>query len=402
MIVFLGFGLVALTSFALVKYLTHHFLPAEYGIISLFISISGILNQFIYAPIYQWILRYYPFYIEKNLSNLYYHFFNRFQKYNLIAVFLILIPNVLFLQNGYIYAVVYGLLFGQGNLLIFHYTAQRKRFRSSLIQFLEVSLRFLLSFLAITYVNQDVLSIIICFTLAAFISSVPFYLNGPSEGVLSSDILDASKEFKKFSLTYVGFGALFTITTYLDRWLLLVFSSSHEVGLFAALYQVSNAPINILFTIFTHLLTPIVFQRAGDLNSIEKIQSAFKLLRQSSFLLLGVLFSLVIFYALFAEQLILFFASPRFISVSPLLVWMGIAFLFFQLGQHWSLVPSLLKKPEKMWFPKITQTLSFTIVCVSLIQKYGLAGVVSAHVVSSFLYFVTMYWVARRLTERAS
>lgn len=55
------------------------------------------------------------------------------------------------------------------------------------------------------------------------------------------------------------------------RWSLELFCGSAEVGVFAAIYQLSFVPINIVTQLITQLVTPIIFAYAGDLSDAKRI-----------------------------------------------------------------------------------------------------------------------------------
>src|SRR5438093_12412147 len=78
---------MVLGSFAGIKPLTSSMGPAAYGQLGLGMTIAGLLNQFIYAPLSQAAFRFYSVYRERSALQIYFQVFKRI--YVLLAIFVV-------------------------------------------------------------------------------------------------------------------------------------------------------------------------------------------------------------------------------------------------------------------------------------------------------------------------
>lgn len=62
-----------------------------------------------------------------------------------------------------------------------------------------------------------------------------------------------------------------------DRWALQAFSGQKAVGLYAVLYQLGFYPLTFVSSIVSKFISPILYEKAGDASSEERVRSAYKL-----------------------------------------------------------------------------------------------------------------------------
>lgn len=397
-----GYGLFAILSFVLVKVLTKNLIPEMYGELALLTSVSGIINQFIFLPISQWVQRYYSVLKNEGHSASYVYFVKSIIKKVFALVFILSLISLIF---PVVFSAVYGFSLGIGTILLFHYTATRSRITAALVQNLEILLRILFSLIFIKYFSATSGKIIFGYAVAATFVSISFYLkfrkHEKSQEVLTKQ-KEIFKSFKEFCLPYVGFAFLTLVTFQMDKWTLAYFATTHDVGLYSTLYQIANAPIALVLTIVTQFATPVVFEIIEDKNNKNAHQHANQyLFKVKCLLIFGILIICSLYYFL-SDKLILFFADDQYLEVSPYLFLMGIAMLFFSIAQFYITTANLYKRPGAMTLPRVIYTVLFFILLVILSSRLGYVGVVYTHLISSVIYAGLMFRMSIQLKSQGA
>jgi hypothetical protein len=173
-----------------------------------------------------------------------------------------------------------------------------------------------------------------------------------------------------------------------------------DVGIYVALNQIAAAPANLLLAIFSQLLHPILFQRAGGGQALASVHASRMLLYRALSVLVVVLFGIVAVSALFGEWLTGWLTSTEFARHGGLLWQLALAAGIFQIGQALAAETFVHNRPFLLFFPKMAHAVSFLGLAYLWILPRGLEGVALAAVVAALIYLllvaVTNAWMVAR------
>lgn len=180
-----------------------------------------------------------------------------------------------------------------------------------------------------------------------------------------------------------------------DRWGLQMFGTTQDVGLYAVVYQLGYNPIIILTGLMVQLVTPVLFQRAGDASDAERVTQVHILnwrLTMGALLMTG----FATLCALALHRLIFhWFVAPDYREVSWLLPGMVLAGGIFATGQFATI--SLLSDVEtrNLIAPKISTAIIGVLLNVIGATQWGITGVVGAGIVASAIYLTWILWLVK-------
>ncbi len=178
-----------------------------------------------------------------------------------------------------------------------------------------------------------------------------------------------------------------------DRWVLAFWLDTSTVGLFAVLYQLGYYPLQLISEFTTQLISPILFSRAGDGLDRARMSTTIKLnnLVISGAIVFSLFASIIAFF--YHEQLFRFLAAPEYRQVSVFLPLTVIASGLFAAGQIGALSILISTNTKLLIAPKIGISISGIILNIIFVYFWGIAGVVMAGLVVSFVYLVWILWL---------
>jgi len=204
-------------------------------------------------------------------------------------------------------------------------------------------------------------------------------------------------EFTGYAAPFVAFAGFAAISMYADRWVIQGVFGAHEVGIYAAIYQIASAPINLLFAMINQLMVPIIFERAGTMTTAVQIGESEGLIRKT--ILVSVLMSLTAVAGAFllGEPIVRLLTSARYAAYHELL-WLTVSGIaIFNIGQIFALRGISRNQPRIYLWPKGLQAASFLALAYFGARWQGLAGVALALCVSSLVYLVAVAVTNKRL-----
>lgn len=186
-----------------------------------------------------------------------------------------------------------------------------------------------------------------------------------------------------------------------DRWALQLFRSTSDVGRYAALYQVGFYPIMILSGVITQLVSPILFRSFGDGRDRAQFRRAARLnwtVVMVTAALTAVLTASAWCFHRFVFRLTV---GPDFVSLSPLLPYVVLAAGLFACGLTASLWPLIQDKTRRLVLPKIATSLLGVVLTFLGAAVYGVSGVIASNVAFGLVYLVWMSAILRRARREA-
>lgn len=388
-----------------VKMLTNYVTPAVYGEVALWITIGALINQILYGPLHNGLVRFFAIAKEKNdLAN--YLVATREMTWA-VSNFLIFVATVSLIGFYVIakfewiwiglLAVALAIIGGCNGVYGGLQNANRHRFIVAGQQGIESWLRYLFCFVLIKTLGPYATTIMLGYLFAGvvvFFSNL-FFLKKIYIGNESPSA--STKYWWGKIITYAWPFAIWGVFTWAqlvsDRWALDRFATNDDVGLYAVLYQLGVYPMSLVAGMGMQYLTPIFFQMAGNASDSKKIKKINLLSNIITIATLGITFLISIVAFTFHEFIFEILVSEKYRKISYLLPWVIAASGIFAAGQSIALqLMSQLKSKEQMVIKITTAVFG---VFANFVGAYymGIDGVVAAAVVFSLVYIIWIKYI---------
>jgi len=386
-----------------VRLLTGLLSPKVYGELALAMTASTLVSQVILGPISTGAMRFYG--VAKDAGN--------FRDYlaavcnlafkatgTLLFVVVIVVGLVLTWQANWVLlgvmALVFALISGFNSVLSGIQNAARQRTVVAFHQGLETWLRFLIAAGLILWIgarsNVALLGYVLA-VLIVFVSQLAFFkrfvctaeAHNPQGAKAKTQW---EKQIFNYSWPFAFWGVFTWVQMATDRWSLQLLGSGHDVGLYAALYQIGYYPISIAAGLVVQFVAPIMFQRAGDAENMQKMKHVYELNWYLIYIALGLTaFGFVIAF-LFHDFIFRVFVAAEYWSVAYLLPWMVLAGGLFASGQTAVLNLLSFRETRPLILPKVvTATIGVGLNYLGA-AMFGIPGVVAACIVFGGVYLV--------------
>jgi O-antigen/teichoic acid export membrane protein len=401
-------------SFVGIKLLTNIMGPESYGRLALGMTIAGLLNLFAYGPLRSAVLRFYSVYREKGQLNVYFCVIRK--AHGLCAV---IISGLTGLVTVFIYvwaglewallvlmAALLGMASGLNSSLTSIQGALRERRVVALHQGADAWLRPVLAVVALYLVRNTGYSALIGFLIGTVLVSLSqgiwafsntevrghWRCRTPPETVVRENL----RMFYAYARPFVLWAGIATVSSYADRWILQVLYGTEKVGIYAALYQIANAPIALLAGMINQFSEPIIFERAGVMHSTLQAESSTRLLHQTLIVSSLCMLAMTVGTYFFSEPLVRLVTSEAFVGQHSVLWVMVLGLSLFSVGQMLSTKGLCFNQPGVYVFPKFLQGGAFLALAYPLARAYGIPGMAWALCGSSALYLAAILIVNRR------
>lgn len=385
-----------------VRILTGLMPPEAYGELALGMTVAALVNQIILGPLSNGVTRYYAPAVEQSDIGGYLYAVRRLVVLSTaVIILLIFLLSAGLLTSGYtiyigitIAALVYAALSGYNAILSGIQNAARQRSTVALHQGLESWARFLGAAGLIVWLGASSAAAMAGYAIAAllvFVSQSFFLGKIISTGVSASrQAANWQEKIFAFSWPISVFGMFTWLQLVSDRWALKLFTTTHEVGLYAVLFQLGYYPMAMASGMVMQLLVPIFYQRAGDASDQTRNANVLSLSTRITWLTMGLTGTVFLAALLLHEQVFRLIVANEYISVSPLLPWILLSGGIFAAGQTIALYLQSQMKTRLMMTAKIATALMGLLFNFVGAYWYGTAGIVAASVLFSISYFLWM------------
>jgi len=166
--------------------------------------------------------------------------------------------------------------------------------------------------------------------------------------------------------------------------------------MYQALYQLGYYPITIAAGLITQLISPIIYNIAGDASSEPNMR---RVDRINNVLILSCLALTALYWtltALFHRLLFRILLPPTYHAVSELLPWMAISGGLFATGQIATVRQMANRETGQLVSPKVATSLLWILLNILGARFFGIAGVVYAGAVASIAYLAWLLLLGRR------
>jgi len=396
-----------------VRMLTGYLEPRAYGELALWITLVTLSQQVVFAPLGNAVVRFFAPLRDSNALGVFFAAVRWFYLRAIIsgaglAVLGYFVADHWNPGSGSIAALatVYALVLGCGAALDCIQNAARQRaivaFHGAMGQWL----KFPLAVVAIYILHPRAGSAICGYAVAAIViltSQTAFLrrtfhedLKGKSGAVVSC----LTEKMWRYAWPFAAWAPFTWFQLSADRWSLQHYVDTTHVGLYQAFYQIGYAPISLLTGFVVNLATPVLFDRAGDGTSADRLQLASRF--NNIIVLLAVSLTavaVVITWFLHADICKLLLASA-YRSESHLLPWFVLSGGMFAAGQVLTLNSTLGMDTRALLHPKIGTAASGTALTFVLTRFMGMFGTVVAGALFSSGYFIWLVCLNRRSLKR--
>lgn len=211
----------------------------------------------------------------------------------------------------------------------------------------------------------------------------------PAEDVVTEQaVTEWRTDLFAYALPFVFWGLPNWFQSFSNRIALERFASMEVVGQSSVLQTVGALPILIMLTVFTQLLTPFIFGRAGDSSDPERVKSAGRLvglfvLATGTFIGLYVTATF-----LFHQQIFHLLTDQKYWPYSHYLPLAALAGGLFGLANALAVRILAGKDSKKLVWPRIVSALCGTVFNIVGTYKYGLVGSIWAGIAAGALTLI--------------
>ena len=404
--VFFGQALAACASFASVKVLTQMMSPSAYGDLGLMLISSVFFNQIVFGPLTNGAIRYYSVAVSRNQLELYVQTLHTiFFKVVGLATLLLLGSLCLLAidDQGRIFGVVaFGLVLavvaGASSTILALFSAARERAIVASFQSMDAWFRLLITALMLQLFPDSWVASSWGIVISALLICVAGWLMLRRNVIFKINLKEKpDSDWSKMLWTYswpFGVWGIFTgVQLSSERWALGHFRSSEELGLYVVLYQIGYAPILIFAGLLVQLLTPIFYNRMGDLDTrksgthphlsqLKRVTNAIALV----VLLATLCLALLAFFG--HDHVFRYLVGETYRKTSNMLPVMILAAGFFATAQTIALALMSVNKTQVLLKIKIGSAVLGTVLNIVGAYMYGSYGVIFAVLTFSITYLV--------------
>ena len=200
-----------------------------------------------------------------------------------------------------------------------------------------------------------------------------------------------SNEIWKFSYPFSVWGIFTSLQVSSDKWALNKFSNLNSLGAYSIIYQFGWAPIALITNLLMTLVSPILYNRAGNLESQEKIESSYNLLMKLTIISLACTFVAFFIAFLIHDSIFKIFVSKDFRFFSYLLPYVILASGFYSTGQLLSIKLLTELNSNRLKTIKISTAILGILFNIFGAYFYGIYGVLIGLNLFSLIYFILIF-----------
>ena len=402
----IGQGATLIGGFFTLKVLTTLLGTQDYGRFVLGLTVAGILNLFLYGPLAQGVTRYFHIFAERAVLGTFSCLVVSLQK--IFAIILIFLSVAIALwvswKAGVDWALLilaatgYGVAAGTLSIAMAVLGTQRKQKAYATLQTVDMLLRLILSILLVCAAGHNGVMAMAGFFLGSCLTMLLArkFENDWTYDTQHQEITVAQlfaqgsfgREFGRYTFSFTLFAIPAAFSSFGDRWIIQGILSDGHVGAYVALAQIANAPTNIILAIFSQVVNPILFQRAGSASSPDTLAVGRRLLYRALMLLvLGITAAVGASYV-FAPQIVALLTAPDFVRYSDLLWLLVLGAGIFQVAQALASEAFMFNRPSLLFFPKLVHAVIFFGLSLLFSMHWGLSGIAVAGVVAAISYLL--------------
>ena len=397
-----------LGSLLLVRVLTEHLDPTQYGELALALTVAGLVSQVVMGGVTAGIGRFYAIAFGKGDLQSYFIASRVLLGHATLVVGAIgMLLSIGLVWLGYsrwlgltAAALLFSVISAYNVSLSGIQNAARQRAVVAFHGGLNSWLKILLVLVVFLSLGNSSVAVLIGFMLSLLFvtgSQILFIRRLiPQECTHAEDSISWARQMWTYAWPFSAWGIFTWLQLSSDRWALEAYTTTNEVGLYYVLYQLGYTPISMAAGFLVSFLGPILYQRSGDASDPKRNAAVDMLTWRITLITLlitviGFALAVILHRGIFA-----LFVAKEYQFVSYLLPWMVLAGGFFASGQILALKLMTDMKPRAMTSAKIGTALLGVLLNIYLASVAGLKGIVGSLVVFSAVYLVWLACIAFR------
>jgi O-antigen/teichoic acid export membrane protein len=400
-------------SLVLVRVLTEHLDPAQYGQLALGLTVAGLVNAVVMGGVTNGIIRFYSIAAEKQDLGGYLHATRQLLAYATVVVVvisLLVITGLLWL--GYSQwialaaaALVFSVLSAYNGTLSGIQNAARQRAIVALHGNLDAWLKIGLALGVMFWLGNSSEAVVIgyaCASLLVTFSQLVFLRRTiPAQKQQPTIDHQWMGQMWVYSLPFATWGIFGWAQQSSARWALEAFTTTETVGLYSVVSQLGYAPIQIVTATALTFLTPILFARTGDAQSLDRNNNVRDLTKK--LVLLGFcLTTFAVFVAAVLHSYIFhLLVNDSYFSVSYFLPLVVLAGGIFSVAQLYASRIMALLMTKKIIEASIGSSIIGIAAAIVGTYYFSLAGALVSMVVHAISYFLWIVITARSIDKQA-
>lgn len=403
-----------LGSLVLVRVLTEHLNPAQYGQLALGLTVAGLVNQVVMGGVNNGIGRFYSIAAEQQDLGGYWCASWRLMIYATLTVLVIgltLLGGLLFL--GYSQwmglaaaALALSIVSGYNSSLSGIQNAARQRAVVAFHSGLDAWLKILLALGVMLWLGNSSTAVVMGYALSSFLvtGSQLIFLRRliPGQDQPSRKGHQWIPQMWAYSWPFSTWGVFTWVQQSSDRWALEAFATTQDVGLYAVLFQLGYTPISLATGLALSFFGPILFQRSGNAADHARNANVHQLVWRMMIFFMTLTFIAFMLALGLHNWIFRWLVAVDYRGVSHLLPWMMLAGGIFAAGQMLALkMMSELKSTSLIGVKVGTAALG---VLFNLYGAFaaGVTGMVVAAVAFSVIYFLWMFLLSFQISPVTS
>ncbi len=391
-------------SLLMVRMLTEHLDPGEYGQLALGMTIAGLVNQVAMGGLISGISRFYSIAAEKSDLRGYIKASKRLMVYATLgvgAIALFLIVGLAITRYAkFVYlavaVLVFSILSGYNSALGGIQNAARQRAIVAMHGAMNAWLNFGLVTGMVLFVKPSSSVVVIGYALTTLLITLSqlFFLarllhrHNNDSPIQTTNTEDWSKQIWMFSWPMMA-GGLFNWGYYASqRWSLELFASTADVGKFYALTQIAYSPISMASGMFMTMLLPILYARAGDPGNHQRIANVRKIIFKiaaiggvSTFLIAGIALS-------WHKKIFSLFVAEQYLDMSAYMPLTVLAAGLLQVSMAISIALTVKNKTRKFLSKDIFCNAIIATINLCVTWLYGLNGLLLGMLAGAILHLL--------------
>jgi O-antigen/teichoic acid export membrane protein len=405
----------AIGSLVLVRVVSEYLAPAQYGQLSLALSLGTLVCQLTMAGAVPGIVRYFP--VASERDDLLSYFRGAARLIGLATLATLVLGAAVAIGAGLWFGAAWVMPVGLATLfmLINNYNAglssiqnaARQRQVVALHSGLDPWLRVLAVLLVFLLAQDTELSALLGYLLAGLLvnaSQLTFArrLIPPGSHSEASAERDWFSRSWTFSRPFVLMGLFGWAQANSDRWALQTFATTHEVGVYAALLQLGSSPIAIAIGLLVTFVGPILNQRAGDATDPTRTASAHRISLALVVLCLAATVVAALLAALLHGPIFSLLVASPYRYVSYLLPWVLLAGGLTAASQILTIKLMSEMNSHALVAPKVVTGLGGVALSFLGVRLGGLNGLVAASItfgVLQLMWLLAITTLPRRISS---
>jgi O-antigen/teichoic acid export membrane protein len=398
-----------------IKILTHFLDPKEFGRLSIANTIIVLIGMFFFGPLGQGLMRFWSISEDRNEIGEFATISRRYVKR--LVVSLIIITSfsgiIVFVSrwHDWVWVIVLAALTGTftgwaGIHLSVLMAARRRKIVALINSSAAIGKPFFAAIfvlLAGLHADYAIMGYFVATSISLFFTEI-FYnriiyvkTNCPKNSQKPDSSKHLGNEIISFSYPFLIWGGFAWAHQSCDRWAILSFVGTNAVGAYSVISQLAFYPLVFGSNFLSMFFIPIVYERAGELQSKGAVQSGNRILIKMTCIYVAGAVVLIAVFLLYHRELVLLVSNEKYVEFSYLLPSLTGAWSLYYLGQILSGFGLMINKPRVYLLPIVFSGILATAATFILSSMFGICGVIWALGISGLIYALWCIIIAKSI-----